>query len=86
MSCANAQAALETIVTVIADDIDWEAWTTDDDGPRESDTPSHWTVLQVLYCKLNWLREELGEDHEHADLLHHVQSIVETLQPFATSV
>jgi len=52
----------------IIDSIEWSNW------KREDGT--YWTTNEVLYCKIQWIKEELGEDSEHIDTLEQLESVL----------
>ena len=50
----------------------WENW--------ENDDGTWWDIEQVLFCKLDWLLEELGKDSEHYETVKTMQDIIEAMQ------
>lgn len=50
--------------------IDWENWT--------HMNGKHWDICQVLYCKLDWVRENLTDD-ELIETIDRVQEIITRL-------
>ena len=80
MTQNSIAAVLHDTLADIAEEIDWDNWqTVDEDGKPVA----YWSVLQVLWCRLQWLHESAADD-EARDTLAYVQGLIERLQPFDT--
>lgn len=70
-----------TALQALIPDISWDNWVKEETG-------EHWKVTEVLYCKLDWVIEELmsrnedGDLDEHLDTLSAVQGVIEALQAY----
>ena len=73
MSHTTLQSTLDTALQAIAANIDWDNWEhTDEDGGHVA----YWGVLEVLWCKLDWLREEKKLPDEFVDVVADIQRLV----------
>lgn len=66
--------------------INWENWIVDKDYSGKSKDGEYWDITEVLYCKLDWIKERLKEDKNQEDdnsefieTLEIVQKILEKL-------
>lgn len=69
--------------------INWENWVVDKDYTGKSKDGEYWDITEVLYCKLDWIKERLEEDNQYnseeddnsefVEALEIVQKILEKL-------
>ena len=61
----------------ISQEISWDNW-------KDEETGKYWEVLEVLFCKLQWVLEKLSQEDEDInseliDALMQCQKLLETL-------
>ena len=71
--------AIREALDGLIEEIEWGNWEhLDEDGNEKG----HWTVCEVLYSKLDAIKDYIGDDHdkdEMRDTLEQVQSIIEAV-------
>ena len=66
----------------IISEINWDNWKVDEDYKGKS-KDEYWDLSEVLYCKLNWIKELIqqyeGEDGEEIDTINQMQALLELI-------
>lgn len=60
---------LETIAVGIIQKLDFDNYVYDDG--------SYWTANEVLWNKIQWIKEEVGEESEHFDTLELLEQVLQ---------
>lgn len=56
----------------VSQEISWDNW-------KDDETGNYWSVPEVLYCKLQWLKERLIEDDQYNDEENDNSEFIDTI-------
>ena len=56
----------------ISQEMSWDNW-------KDDETGDYWNVPEVLYCKLQWLKERLIEDDQYNDEENDNSEFIDTI-------
>lgn len=67
----------------LINEISWDNWKVEEDYKGKSKDGEYWDITEVLYCKLEWLKElvkeEIENNEEEIDTVNQVQKLLELI-------